>query len=101
MTYSTAVAPKESAGRTEREHVADLLTRYPHISGSEAEEVALFLKTGRHLELGLLTSDDRVRRNLDSFMRENKAQFRVKWHEIAVAIALIVGSLAVLWLLAI
>ena len=98
MTNSTAVAEKESAARLER--VSDLLTRYPHISGSEADEITLFLKTGRHLEIGLLTSNDRVRRKVDCFMNENKARFRVKWHEIAAAIALIVGALAVLCLMA-
>ena len=97
MTYLSKSIEKASPFRTNREHVGDLLVRYPAISTVEAQQIIRFLKTGRHLDIGLLTSDERLRRNLDAFMKEYQAHFRVKWHEAAAVTAIFIGILAALW----
>jgi hypothetical protein len=98
MNYQTT-HEEIRALRVDRERVADLLERYPRISAEEIREIITFLRTGRHLEIGLLTSNDRLRPNLDAFMHDHKAHFQVKWRE---AVALIMGVVALLtmcWLI--
>ena len=53
--------------------------------------------SGSTLKIGLLTSNDRIRPQLDAFMAEHKAHFRVKWIEGAAVVAAIAAILAMLW----
>jgi len=82
----------------DREQVAELLSRYPHVSDRESHQILTFLREGRHLDVGLLTSNDRLRSKLDVFMNDHKKHFRVTWSEGARAIAGIIAMLLVLWL---
>jgi hypothetical protein len=82
----------------ERERVSGLLARYPRVSGEEAREILHLLRTGRHLDVGLLTSDEALRPKLDAFMEEHKAHFRVGFGEAAAVIAGIVAPMIVLLL---
>ena len=82
----------------DREQVSELLSRYPHVSDRESHQILTFLREGRHLDVGLLTSNDRLRSKLDVFMNDHKKHFRVTWSEGARAIAGIVAMLLVLWL---
>jgi hypothetical protein len=84
--------------RSDRERVTDLLGRYPGLSESEVREVLTFLKTGRHLDVGLLTSNDRIRPKLDQFMDDHKSHFRVKLGEGALLVGGIIAFLAIAWL---
>jgi hypothetical protein len=84
--------------RASSERVADLVSRYPGISDDEANEIATFMRTGRHLEIGLLTADDTIRSNLDAFMHDHKAEFRVKWWESAAVTGGIAVVLIMFWL---
>ena len=99
MTYLTQPAGSTRPYRTDRERVTDALLRYPSISSIEVEQVVRFLKTGRHLDIGLLTSDERVRRNLDRFMEEHQDRFRLKWHEAGTVTILFILLLTGLWLM--
>lgn len=81
-----------------RERVAELLSRYPRVSANETREILSFLKTGRHLEIGLLTSNQTLQPNLDAFMADHHRHFRVKWSEAALVIGGIVAVLVILWL---
>ncbi|MCH8616605.1 hypothetical protein LZ016_10905 [Sphingomonas sp. SM33] len=99
MTYLTQSAGNPHPYRTDRQQVADVLMRYPSVSSREVEQVIRFLQTGRHLDIGLLTSDERIRRNLDHFMEDHKERFRVKWHEVATVTIMLILMLASLWLL--
>jgi hypothetical protein len=81
-----------------RERAAELLDRYPHVSPENRREILDFLKKGRHLDIGLLTSSDRLRPNLDAFMADHKAHFRLKWAEGAAATGAIAALLAIVWL---
>jgi hypothetical protein len=82
-----------------RERVAKLLTRYPKVSARENREILEFMRNGRHLEIGLLTSDERLRPNLDAFMRDHKKYFQLTFREAAVIVAVIAAFLLAAWLL--
>ena len=75
-----------------------LLSRYPGITEDESAEILTFLRTGRHLDVGLLTADERLKPNLDAFMADHKSHFQVKWTEAALVIAGIAALIAILWL---
>lgn len=82
-----------------RDRAAELLARYPGVSEDEAREILQFLHTGRHLAIGLLSRDDRLRPNLESFLKDHEAQFGVSWRE---GVGLIGGILVLLimaWLI--
>jgi len=82
-----------------RERASELLARYPRVSKQEASEILQFLRTGRRLEFGLLSSDDRLRSKLDSFMKDHKAHFRVNWREGAAVAGGILVLLITAWLI--
>lgn len=94
-----ATHPEEArALRSERNRISDLLSRYPRLSSAESGEVITFLRTARHLDVGLLTSDEKLRPKLDAFMEEHRAHFRVTWTEAVRVIATMIAILAILWL---
>jgi hypothetical protein len=86
------------AVRLDREQVADLLSRYPKVSDRENRQILSFLRNGRHLDIGLLTSNERLRPKLDAFMADHQSHFRVKWREGAGVIGAIVAALVAMGL---
>jgi hypothetical protein len=82
-----------------RERASELLARYPRVSEEEASEILRFLRTGRHLDIGLLSSDDRLRLNLDSFIKAHDAHFRVSWREAGAVVGGILVMLVTAWLI--
>ena len=96
----TAHARREEARalRLTRQQVADLLSRYPGVSADEMESIRNFLRTGRHLDIGMLTADERLKPQLDAFMKEHGKHFRVGAYETVALVAAIVGLLALFWL---
>ena len=86
------------AVRAKRERVARLLSRYPAISERDVREIVEFLRTGRHLDIGLLTADDELRPKLDAFMEQHKKRFRVSLTEAALIAALLGAFLVACWL---
>ena len=85
--------------RVDGKRAADLLARYPRVSDEESREILAFLRTGRHLDVGLLTTDDRLRPRLDAFMEDHKAHFQVKWSEGAALVLAIAALLGMFWLI--
>lgn len=83
--------------RTTSERVADLVSRYPGVTEAEAQEIVTFMRTGRHLDIGLLTANDNIRSNLDAFMEDHKAHFQVKWWEGAAVTTAIAALLVLFW----
>jgi len=81
------------------ERIAELVSRYPGISEDEAKEIANFMRSGRHLDVGILTMDDRIRPQLDAFMEGHKSDFRVKWWETAMVTCGIAAVIAIVWML--
>ena len=63
MTHQTMHAEEARALRADRQHVAALIDRYPRLSEDETQEVISFLRTGRHLDVGMLTGDEALKPN--------------------------------------
>lgn len=83
--------------RSGRERISELVYRYPRVSADEAKEILTFLRTGKHLDVGMLTSNDRLRPQLAAFMEDHKKEFGVKWSEAAALVSAIVALLFGLW----
>ena len=81
-----------------RERVAALLGRYPDVSKDENRAILEFMKNGRHLEIGLLTSNESLRPRLDAFMEDHKKHFGVSFGEVAAIVAMIAAFLLAAWL---
>ena len=79
--------------------MAKLLARYPNVSKNENRVILEFMKTGRHLEIGLLTSNEKLRPNLDAFMEDHKRHFQLSFREATSVVVLIAAFLVVCWLL--
>jgi hypothetical protein len=86
------------ASPPDRERVSELLARYPRVSDGEVREILNFMRTGWHLEIGLLTSSERLRPQLDAFMEDYERHFRVKWGEGAAVSAGLIALLVIGWL---
>ena len=80
-----------------REQASDLLYRYPKVSNAEAKLILGFLRKGRHLDVGMLTADERLQPHLEQFMADHAKHFRVGFFEGAGAIAAIAALLGVCW----
>ena len=85
--------------RLTRQEVADLLHRYPQVSDAEAREVVTFLRNGRHLDVGLLTGDERLKPHLDRFMADHARHFRLSVGEATGVTAAILAFLGLCWLI--
>jgi hypothetical protein len=85
--------------RLDRQEAADLIARYPHVSESEAKLILTFLRNGRHLDVGMVTADESLKPQLDSFMADHAKHLRVGFGEGAAVVAAISGFLLVCWLI--
>jgi hypothetical protein len=97
MNYP-AMHEEVRAIRADRERVTDLVSRYPKVTRGESAEILTFLRTGRHLDVGLLTSNEKLKPQLDAFMEDHKHHFRVKWGEATLVVAGIAALIAIFWL---
>ena len=84
--------------RVDRERIAGLLEAYPRIDAGEAAEIVAYLKSARHLDIGLLSSDGRIRSKLDRFTEDHKAHFRLSVGEVVLVLAGMIGVLCLAWL---
>ena len=82
-----------------RERASELLARYPRVSKEEASEILQFVRTGRHLDIGLLSRDNRLRSRLDSFMKDHRPGARLNWREGAALVGGILVLLITAWLI--
>lgn len=87
------------AVRLTREQAADLLYRYPHVSDEEAKAILTFLRKGRHLDVGMLTADESLKPQLESFMAKHSKHFRVGFGEGTALVAGIIALLALCWVI--
>lgn len=81
-----------------REEVSDLLQRYPRISDAETKSILTFLRKGRHLDVGILTADEALKSQLDSFAADHAKHLNVGVGEASAVVAAIAGFLALCWL---
>lgn len=82
-----------------RERVAELLGRYPEVSPKDRREIVAFMRKGRHLDIGLLTSNIKLRPQLDRFMRDHKRDFQIGVLDIVRLTAVLAASVVALWLM--
>jgi hypothetical protein len=82
-----------------RERASELLRRYARVSEEKPGEILRFIRTGRHLDIGLLSSDDGLRPKLESFMKDHKTDLRVNWRESAAVVGGILVLLITAWLI--
>ena len=99
MTAYKSHVEEVRAVRSSRERVGELLGRYPHVSDKDRREILAFMRHGRHLDIGLLTSNEKLRPKLDSFMRDHKRHFRIDIVDVVRVFAVITAALMVCWLL--
>ncbi len=98
MTAYTSHIEEVRAVRSTRERVARLLKRYPRVSDKDRRDILQFMKEARHLEVGLLTTNDDVRPQLDAFMEDHKRHFRLDAFDVLRAVALLGAIVMVCWL---
>jgi hypothetical protein len=82
-----------------RERASELQRRYARVSEEKPGEILRFIRTGRHLNIGLLPSDDGLRPKLESFMKDHKTDLRVNWRESAAVVGGILVLLITAWLI--
>jgi len=85
--------------RMTRQDIADLIQRYPNVSEEETAQIVTYLRKGRHLDVGILTGDERLKPKLDRFMADHRKHFRLGFGEATAVIAAITGFLLVFWLI--
>ena len=86
--------------RMSRQDIADLIQRYPNVSEEETAQIVTYLRKGRHLDVGMLTADERLKPQLDGFMADHGKHLRVGAGEATVLIAAIAGlffALSLIW----
>lgn len=99
MTAYRSHIEEVRAVRSTRERIADLLGQYPHVSDKDRREILAFMRNGRHLDIGLLTSSEKLRPKLDRFMKDHKRHFAIDFIDIVRVLAVITAALMVCWLL--
>jgi len=95
---TTITREEVRALRADRQHATALIERYPHITEDETQDVITFLKTGRHLDVGMVTGDEALKPKLEAFMADHKSHFRLKWTEIVAVTAGIFGVPTGAWM---
>ena len=88
----------EPPARLTRGQAADLLERYPRVSDAEARLIVDFLRKGRHLDVCIITADEALKPQLDSFMADHSKHFRIGLGEGSAVVAAIAAFLTVCWL---
>lgn len=85
--------------RSTRTQAAELISRYPDVSDSEAKQILTFLRTGEHLDIGMVTGDESLKPQLDLFMGDHGKHLKVGFLEGSAVIAAIAAFLVVCWLI--
>ena len=86
--------------RARRERIEALLARYPGLTDPEIHEVLLFLRKGKALEIGFLTSNEAIKPQLDRFRADHQRALSLGRRELAVAgivMLILLAAVALLW----
>lgn len=93
-------AQRRLVGESRRDRVEDLLTRYPDVTPGETAEIMRFLKKGLPLEVGLLTSNEALRPQLQRFRADHRSDFSLGISEYVAAVLVVaafIGLCLLLW----
>ena len=85
--------------RLNRDEARDLLVRYPQVSNAEARLILDFLRNGRHLDVGMLTAEEKLKPQLDSFMADHRKELRLGIGEGSAVVGGIAAFLGLCWFL--
>ncbi|HEX5238165.1 MAG TPA: hypothetical protein VFW39_06860 [Sphingomicrobium sp.] len=85
--------------RLSRDEARDLLVHYPRVSNAEARLIVDFLRKGRHLDVGMLTAEEALKPQLDSFMADHKKELGVGIGEGSAVVGAIAAFLGLCWVL--
>lgn len=97
----TDIIENGALASTQAARAEDIFRRYPHISDAEAKEAVVFLKKGRHLDIGLVTGIADLKENIAAFRDQHARQLGLAWREIVGFTAFFALMLVtVVWLLA-
>ena len=99
MTAYRSHVEEVRAVRSSRERVGELLSRYPHVSDNDRRKIPAFIRDDRHLDIGLLTSNEKLRPKLDRFMKDHKRHFQIDFVDVVRMLAVITAALMICWLL--
>ena len=71
-----AYAHREEARalRADREQVAALLSRYPHVSDRDVDRIDGFLSAGRDHDIGVLIGEEALKPQLDRFIADRSGR---------------------------
>ena len=102
MNASEHAAPARAmpVDRPRIDRIEALLARYPGLTDPEIHEVLLFLRKGQVLEIGLLTSNETVKPQLDRFRADHARDLSIGKRELAVAgivLLILLAAVALLW----
>lgn len=86
----------QGADAARMDRMADILRRYPGVGEAELADLLLFLKKGRHLEIGLVGARDGLGPQLDAVHRDHARHFRTSLLGNAVFLLLALGPVAAL-----
>ena len=81
-----------------RDRITHLIARYPDLSHAEADEITRFIKSARYVEIGHLTANESIRRNLEAFFRSHKTDLRMSRTEWLVGATYMAAFLVLCWL---
>lgn len=79
--------------------IEELLGRYPDITESEVEEVAIFLTKGRHTEVGRLSAKESIRAKMALFRNDHKKRFSLGFRDYLIVAGILLFVALAGWLL--
>ena len=86
--------------RTQLDRIEALLERYPALTDPEVHEVLLFLRKGKALEIGYLTSNEALKPQLDRFRADHARDLSSGTRGLGVVgivLLVILAAVALLW----
>jgi hypothetical protein len=86
--------------RERMERVEQLLARYPGLTDPEIHEILLFLRKGKALEIGFLTSNEAIKPQLYRFRADHARDLTIGKRELAVVglvMLILLAAVALLW----
>jgi hypothetical protein len=67
------------------------------VSDDEAREILAFFQRGRYFDVGLLTSNARLKPNLDAFLKDHRSHFEAEPGRAEAVVGVVVLFLFILW----
>jgi len=86
--------------RDRLDHIEALLARYPALTEHEIHEILLFLRKGKALEIGFLTSNEALKPRLDRFRADHARDLSIGKRELAIVgivMLILLAAVALLW----